>query len=539
MPRILKKLQILAKEHPLLPVLGVFLLAFCYFFYLQYTPAFPDPDSFYHAKIAELFSEGKFVKNFPWLSDYTVLGEYYTDQHFLYHVFLIPFVKVFGSIIGIKIATIFLAAALLSVFYWCLKQWGARFPFFYVLILAFSNPFIFRISLAKAPSVSIMFLLLALHFIFKKKYRHLFALSFVYVWTYGGFPLLLVMVGAYAFVDLLYDAFSRRIRKIYKFFQRFQRSSPWERVKNSKYARLLLSAGLGILLGIIVNPYFPKNLSYLWYQFFQIGIINYQNVIGVGGEWYPYKISNLIPATVFLSLILLIAIPLFILFFRQQGKKTKTLFILFVFFLLLTLKSRRYVEYYIPFGTLFAALAISGAFKRYSPEKIWQRLGRLYFREKIIATFLVVYILVTIPTIIIRDVGSTRGDFENGIPYTKYKNSSAWLEQNTEKGSLVLHSDWDDFPVLFFHNDHNRYIVGLDPTFMYTHGEKHYWEWVNITTGQEDRDKVYGIIKEDFPGAYVFVEKDHQEMNRLFKDNEKFEHIFEDEEAIIYKPREL
>ena len=536
MPKTLKKLQKLAKEYPVLLVLGVFVLAFCYFFYLQYTPAFPDPDSFYHAKIAELFSEGNFVKDFTWLGDYTILGEYYTDQHFLYHIFLIPFVKFFGAVIGIKVATIFLAAALFAVFYWCLRRFQVRFAFLYILVLAFSNPFIFRISLAKAPSLSIIFLLLALVFIFEKKYKPLFFLSFIYVWSYGGFPLLLVIASIYIIVSLVSGVVGKRHFRILKVFRRFHHASFWQRVKSNQYLRLVLSIVLGVSLGLVINPYFPENLGFLWYQFFKIGVVNYQDIIGVGGEWYPYNLAQLIPNTVFLAFLMLASFAIFIIRFKQQSKATKTLLLVALFFLFLTLKSRRYVEYYVPFGTFYTALTINTMAGKLSIKKLRKKLGEFYFRQKIIATFLLVYILVTVPTIIIRDIKSTRDDFVYGIPHSKFENSATWLKQNTVAGSLVLHSDWDDFPVLFFHNDHNKYIVGLDPTFMYVHNEDYYWKWVNITTGRADQEEVYEIVKKDFQNAHVFVEKDHQEMNRLFKDNDKFEYVFEDEEVIIYQP---
>lgn len=537
MPRLFKKLQSFAKEYPILPVLGVFLLAFIYFFYLQYTPAFPDPDSFYHAKIAELFSQGHFVKDFLWLADYTILGEYYTDQHFLYHVFLIPFIKIFGAIIGIKVATVFLAAALLAVFYWLLKKWQVRFAFGYILVLAFSNPFVFRISLAKAPSLAIIFLLLALYLIFKKKYKLLFLLSFIYVWSYGGFPLLLVITFIYIIIGLLAKLWAGRHKRLLKIFRRLHPVPFWKRIIKNQYLKILLSVILGVFTGLIINPYFPQNISYLWYQFFKIGVVNYQEVIGVGGEWYPYEIFQLIPNTVFLTLILLLGLVLLIFYFKKTSVRTITLFILAIFFLALTLKSRRYVEYYVPFGTLFAAVAINQAASEFSVKKFWPRLGQFYFKQKIIATILIIYILVTIPTIIIRDIKSNRDDFKFGIPYSQYENSATWLKQNTPAGSLVLHSDWDDFPVLFYHNDHNKYIVGLDPTFMYVYNPDLYWKWVNITTGQAKKKEVYETVINDFQGGYLFVEKDHQAMNNLFKGNNQFKRVFEDEEVIIYQPK--
>ena len=38
--------------------------------------------------------------------------------------------------------------------------------------------------------------------------------------------------------------------------------------------------------------------------------------------------------------------------------------------------------------------------------------------------------------------------------------------ENSEPGSLVFQTDWDDFTRLFFYNTTNVYTIGLDVTYM-------------------------------------------------------------------------
>jgi len=54
---------------------------------------FGDPDGYYHVAMAELFGEGASGPAFPWLP-YTLLGEHFSDQHFLYHGLLNLFLRV-------------------------------------------------------------------------------------------------------------------------------------------------------------------------------------------------------------------------------------------------------------------------------------------------------------------------------------------------------------------------------------------------------------------------------------------------------------
>src|SRR3990167_7242483 len=106
----------------------------------------------------------------------------------------------------------------------------------------------------------------------------------------------------------------------------------------------------GTLLGMIIHPYFPQNLKFYQSQLIDIGVVNYQKVIGVGGEWYPYGFVELIPDTFMVVILAIITLTVMFIFYQKQSALSLTSLAYFVFFLLLTLKSRRYVEYYVPFA---------------------------------------------------------------------------------------------------------------------------------------------------------------------------------------------
>ena len=112
----------------------LFVVALGYFSYMQATPTFADPDSFYHIKAAQLLSEEGIIKQFPWLQA-TILKDSYTDQHFLYHVLLLPFIKVLSPVTGAKVANVFLSVALTLAFYWLMRKQQVKFAFFYSLLL--------------------------------------------------------------------------------------------------------------------------------------------------------------------------------------------------------------------------------------------------------------------------------------------------------------------------------------------------------------------------------------------------------------------
>ncbi len=489
-------------------------LSFSYFIFLQSTPTLADPDSFYHAKSAMLIPEHGFSTEFPWLQT-TILKDSYIDQHFLYHVFLIPFTKIIDPILGIKLANI--------IFYWLLRQFKIKFAFWFTTLLLITTPFIFRINLIKAPVFSIIILLLGLYFLFKYKYLALFILSFFYVWAYGGFILIILFSGIYAFAAIFKDLFFRAKKR-----------SLGSIMSHSHELRLFFTSLGGVLAGLLINPYFPQNIIFYWHQLVKIGIINQQSIIPVGNEWYPYNFFNLTSGTALMTIVLVIALVLFVYKFKRLNKKTIALFLIYFLFFIFTLKSRRYVEYYIPFAIIFSSFVINEFFARISWQGIWKQFEIYLKKYWIVFGFLCLYFIVIIPMLIVKDVRQTHNDFKNGISIDRFKNVSLWLSENSQPGEIVFHSSWDEFPILFYYNSSNYYIAGLDPTFTYEYNEEAYHKMVEITTGVQ-KENIYSDIKDIFGASYIFIESNHTAMENNIKKYNKFLRVYKDDEASIYK----
>lgn len=488
------------------------LLAICLglFIWWQASPNFPDPDAFYHMKMAKLIGEQGVITNFPWMQ-YTVLKDYYIDQHLLYHILLIPFVVLIPPFYGTKISIIFFATIFLIGFSLILKSLKISYSAFYGILMALAVPLTFRLNLVKANSLSLLMLFLGVYLAVKRKYWWLLLLSWLYVWAYGGFILLLLAVGLYVLIDWI-----------------FTKKLSW---------KLLLAIISGFAAGLIINPYFPKNILFYWQQVVQIGIINYQDKIGVGGEWYPYGLVELLTGCSLITVLLFVSILLFGIFYKKQNSLSWFSFLLFIVGLVLVLKSRRYIEYYVPFSIFFIANALQVVSTEYFLSAVKNMLIKFWQKNiftKFIFFVIAVYFLLIIPAIIVKDCLRNRDDLQSGIPYTKFAAASAWLANNTPQGSIVLHSDWDEFPNLFYYNSHNYYIVGLDPTFMYNYNEELYWLWVNITIGKQ-KDNLPEILRDSFHASYVFLEKDHTEMDSNMQQFAELQLVYDDNEAKIYK----
>jgi hypothetical protein len=526
----------------------LFVLSFSLFSYFQISPTFPDPDSFYHAKMAVLTRDQGIVTDFPWLQ-FTVLKDNYANHHFLYHLVLVPFVTFLDPIVGIKLATATFAAVLILIFYWFLQKCKIKGALFYSLLLLTLSPFIFRINLAKAGSFSVIILLIGLYFIFNRKIWPLFILSFFYVWTYGGWPLILVLTLFYILSDSLIKTFNRPQNKKLKIGHwRFIRNLTLE-IRNfvkgifsKPNIKLFFSCFAGLASGIVINPYFPQNLIFYWHQIVKIAVINYRGKINVGAEWYPYSFGDLVANSSFVFVLLVLAFAALFVnllkhlkdkkkIFEKDKAETLTIAILTFFFLALTLRSRRNVEYFIPFAVLLAAFVLNQPFSR--GGRYWLSFQKWWRKRKILGTILCLYFLFIIPFTAGRNIWATKKLFNSGSPTNKYQGVSKWLKNNTPEEAIIFHNDWDDFPALFYYNTNNYYIAGLDPTFMYDYNKYLHKKWVLITTGKQD--KISEIVRRDFNSQYVFVDKDHIALENNLKRDGNFAMVYKDEEGKIYQ----
>ncbi|MBI5037520.1 MAG: hypothetical protein HZC01_02350 [Candidatus Kerfeldbacteria bacterium] len=492
------------------------------FIWIQSIDTFPDPDSFYHIEMSRQIAAQGVMTTFPWLQVST-LRDAYIDQHFLYHVFLIPFTHFFDPIQGTKFAHVLLNTGFIMLAYGLLRRERVPGAFWFAVLLLASSPFMFRLNLVKAPVVSLLFLVGGLYLLFRYRYVPLFFLAAGYVWAYGGFSILIMASGFYAFVSLVLDAF------------RLGGRLAWPNIlRASKELRMLGVVLAGTTVGIFINPHFPVNLQFYWQQFVQIGVVNYQKVIAVGGEWYPYQWLNLLTSTALITVLVLSSLVLGAAFWRRLGRKQLTLALLFIVFLVFTLKSKRYVEYYVPVAVIFSAMMFRAVAGDHWKQE-WLPLLRRWTRQYLIVTIIVsLYLVIGSVAIMTKDVKRLHQDYLSGISTERFAGVGAWMRDHITTGAIVFHSSWDEFPILFYRSPQAYYIAGLDPTFSYTYNVDLWNSIVDITTGKQ-KEGIYQTIRDTFHAQYVFVESNHAAFNSAVKRTDGFRQVYRDGEAIIYE----
>jgi len=554
MPNFLHKIRDFYKNHQYLGYIFVAFFGLTFFAVIQATGTFLDPDSFYHAKMASSMLKGGIVHDFPWLT-YTVLPQIYTDHHLLYHVLLVPFVWKISPLVGIKIATVFINTLFVVIFYLFLRKNNARWPFLFVFLLLSGMPFIFRINLPKANGFSLIFLSLILLAIFKKKNIWVAILSFFYVWAYAGWPLGIFLAGTFLVASIISNLILKsepkngsftllncsakrntafgRFNGAYCYIVKLLRQAEW---------KPLAATICGSIAGLVINPYFPQNIKFYWMQTVQIALVNYQTKIGVGAEWYGYNVPELITYSGGIFLILGFAMLLFFgnVVVRKRVVITyeaiRDIFFFLVcagLFFVLTIKSCRNTEYSFPFMLLLSAFIIKYFYNSDVAQWIKKNLRKM-FRLKVLYNGFFIYLAVMILAGFAFNFWKIKKGFESGFEFSKYEEAMAAAQKNSNRGDIIFHSDWDDWPMLFYHNDYNYYIVGLDTTFMYKFNKDLYKKWRDITWGDFEGDP-YKIIKNDFKASLIFIaENDIEIMDKYFKDDRRYELIY-DGDGKVYK----
>jgi asparagine N-glycosylation enzyme membrane subunit Stt3 len=339
-------------------------------------------------------------------------------------------------------------------------------------------------------------LALGLHWLLQKRYRLLLPLGFAYVWFYNAFPLLIVMAGVYVVATLMTE---RRLA--------------WQ---------ALVYPTAGIILGVVINPYFPQDVTF---------IINHLlpklggDSIPVGNEWSPYRTWTLVQNSGPALAAFLLGVMALGWREKRMDKSTLVALTLAILFGYMLFQSRRFVEYFPPFALIFAALSVAPLLREWQASKWW---GKRPYLTPLLPMAMIAILAWPLYT----SLTDARGQLADSKPADQYAEAALWLRANTQPGARVFQTDWDDFTRLFFYNTEVIYTVGLDPTYLELYDTDLYNEWVDITQGRVEQPSQ--VIREQFNSQYVFSDLNHGNFMEKAEADPQLEELYRDEYAIIY-----
>jgi hypothetical protein len=324
-------------------------------------------------------------------------------------------------------------------------------------------------------------------------------------------------------------------------------------------AAVLGATLLGLAAGMVISPYFPANLEFMWVQLFVTGLGGAEDI---GREWRSYDAWFLAGISAPLALIWGLSLVRRLTSGRRADMNEIGLLILHAAFLALTLKSRRFVEYWPIFALLNAADMGRWLFARTAPvarpagetpplgsaeERI--NAGGVAARGPepevaIRSIALAVLAMVGIVTSAGVNLAVTGYELSKTEEHTELAAAMDWLKKNSAAGAVVFADDWDVFPFLFYHNQHNYYCTGLDPQFTAVRWPAMWERYKRITRGEapatvpdklakrenltaEQRAISLTDIRDWFRADYVYVDKDHGPFYRQLRgDGDNFTLVY-------------
>ena len=490
-----------------------------------------DFDGYYHIKWSRTLWEAMRARHFPpvftWLPLTTLNPHDYVDHHFLFHIFQIPFT--FGDLrLGAKISSIVFASVAVVSCYWLLIHFRIRYSLVWLIaLLACSSPFLYRLNMAKAPPFAIIYLVIGVCLLFKRKYWPFLPLAFVFALTYDMFVLLILAV----FIWVAVIGWTER---------RFC----WQPI---------LWVLLGTAAGFIINPYFPHNL-HLFYEHLRIKLTPADFSTKVGQEWYPYDSWEFLGN----SLVACAAMVIGYVAFDPSDPKRAHFPLFFLLFstalMIMTARWRRISEYWPPFAVMFSAFALQpwlqgvrSSFTRL-PGDVLDELQPYLDRSepaqpvrdnvrkeqwRTSGAFVIGAVLVIV---LFFNLRVTADDIGSSQPHSYYKAGAEWMRANVLTAQTVFNTDWDDFPRLFYYDPSHNYVTGLDPTYLFDKDPALSRLYDRITLGEEEDPGP--LIRDRFGARYVFTDNSHDKFFNNATESGWFEIVYEDTDCTILHIRD-
>jgi hypothetical protein len=393
-----------------------------------------ERDGYFHARFAQMLPLRGLSRAFPW-TQLSTWREQFCDKEFLYHLAMAPFTWLgHDPILGARLFGVLLAVAVLAALYGVLKAQQVRFPvYFAALPLATGGLFLARLGMIRSHVVSMLLLLLGLHFLAQKRVRALFLLGFLYAWCYTV-PFVLLMT-AVPFVLGLWAGGERLA---------------W---------RLPLAAGAGSVLGLVIHPYSPLTLeTFLTYiQVFRLGLQGAgASGFELGNELYPYAWPVFFDIYPLLLILAGALVPALVLGRKRLAPSTLGFGAAALFWFALTVTTPRFAEY----SALLVAAAWALVVRDLLP--LLDRPGTGWARLRTTGAILALALLVGFHVRSLSFYATYQTEY--ALPRF-FTGACAWMDRNLAPGTTVVNLFWDDFPELYYDGFRQHYLWGLDPTY--------------------------------------------------------------------------
>jgi hypothetical protein len=412
-----------------------------------------DADTAYHVAVGRLIREHGILHAFPW-TPFSWLADHYADKELLFHLLFVPLAGLDWIAAAKIVGTLAGAAALFSL-YSVLSAERVRLAGLWALVpLAASGVFVFRFALVRPHLLSIALALAALWAASRGRLAILAVTSAIYPWAYVAWQLPVVLV-------LLAEG---------------ARLLSGERCRWKPAA----AAAGGVALGLALHPNAANLLRFAWIQIVEV---LFRTAWGakagfeLGKEFAPF---TALQWSRWLLAGSLMAVSGLVLAWRSRrdGSTPLAFALAALAFGVLTVRTARFAEYFVPFSAASLAFASRSIPWRFLPQGVLCASA--------------IYTLAA-------GTGTVAGlatRTEDVKPYV-----ASFLQQKIPPGSQVFTCEWGLTGELMLALPERRFIVALDPTLFYVKDPELYRLWYRLP--REAPPGAAETIRRRFGARYV------------------------------------
>jgi len=426
---------------------AVFLAAVSIFTVLYFrSPDLMEFDSYFHAKMGAIVMEKGLIHDFPWMY-FTFQRDNYANPYLLFHAYLGLWLKVLPAhpLAAVKLAMIVLLGLIAVAYVKVVQAVHPKWVWLSVMLLPalLVGSVYLRLISVRPHVLSILILLIGLRAILTKKWWILGAVSFLYSYSYSA-PVILPAVALIASA-----AFSLREKRL-----------AWQ--------PFAFSLG-GMVAGLVLNPYFPNDLHYLYAVLFKMAV---RQSATAPIELQPLASSEVLSINAVSFLLLFLGLLAALSSTRKPSANGLFMFATTGLFFVLLMFSYRYIEYWPFVASLGASTLLREAYAD-DPQA-----GRVM--KKAVAGVLGGLFLL------IGAVGARDGyrRAQSTVPYEALKGIADVLDKEADPGDIVYTNVWAVPMGLFYASDKAHYVLMCDPETMRIAYPGLYRLWSEINIGQ-------------------------------------------------------
>jgi hypothetical protein len=472
-----------------------------------------DRDAFYHFRHATLYwQRGPLLADFPWAA-YSVMQQERSDLWYGFHLLLAPLALVPDPILGLKLAGVLVLWLSLALTYAALRRLELRWPELWTLVLVIAGaPAMVRELSLRPQVVTVGLLALLFALLLRGK-----------PWQAG------LVAAAMAWVHLSLSGLALGVAvAVLGWEQGLRRKASW-------ITLAWIAGGLVVGWTLRPNPLGAARLVYL--QLALVLQLRAQGVHLLGArELLPAPLGDIFLGFLPFLVLWLAGLPLALRNWRE-GKDERIALgsaaVLSLLFFVLTLAhSVRWADPWRIFALISTALAW---------EQVFGAEPRVRWAPAVVGG-------LTVAMAVSLVLEPNRRVFTSGFAPDRLRGVSGWLAANSPRDAIVFHARWESFAELFFWNQGNRYINGMDPLFLYARSEPRYWEMHHLGSGAASRmtaagptpnrmnlDYTPNVLRRDFDAKYLLVESDQRELLYFARHSPDLAPRYDDAAASVFE----